>query len=130
MAFYATRPEHFTDLEGTDARPDAFLELNTHLITHDTTVGAAALTLIEACRNSEHFNVSEDGEFKVTRPLNEEEQERALRQAQREYDRETELIEKVLAGEPIYKYASWQVPHIARARGIHDVPDVIVEADQ
>lgn len=52
MHFYATRPEQFSDLVADDAQPEEFIELNHHLIAHDTAVGAAALALIEACRNS------------------------------------------------------------------------------
>ena len=130
MSRYATRPKTFADLDHWDNRPEPFLELNPKNLTHDTAVGAAALTLIEACRSSSKFDVEEDDRFIVTRPKTEKEQEWALKQAQDSYDRGTEWLQMVRDGEPIPHYAVWKVQETAKARGVTDLPEIIVEEEE
>ena len=89
------RPEKFEDLSEHEQKDNEFLDVRVDYITVDTAVGAAILNLIEACRKSDTFNVSEDGEFKVYLPKTVEERSRALRQAQQSWGYKKEAYESV-----------------------------------
>ena len=81
-----TRPTTVDDLTDYKKKPHEFLSLEITYLTRDVKVGAAALALIQAVRESEAFVLSEDGEFKVTVPLTEAELESRVKSEQRSWD--------------------------------------------
>ena len=129
MSSYATRPKTFEELDSWDQAPREFLNLDTGLITTDTAVGAAALHLIEACRNSPYFDVLEKGGFRVMQPKTEAEQEQALQDAQKAFDVQSEYLQDVRNGVPIQSWMKYTVENSAKARGITDLPEIIVKED-
>lgn len=117
------RPEVFDDLEDHEQRDNEFLGVRMEYITQDLAVGSAVLALIDACRKSETFTVSEDGEFKVYLPKTKEERDRAVRAAQQSWDFRKKAYEGLAVCEKqIETWWRYQIDSWAKGEGLPE-PD-------
>lgn len=99
-----TRPETIEDIPDYRREDHTFIQVDPQFLTTDIAVGAAMLNLIAAARASEIFEVSEDGEFKVTVPLTDKEIETRVKDAQRSWDYDAERYEKACTGQEVPDY--------------------------
>ena len=118
-----SRPEVFEDLSEWDRKDHTFLDVSREYITEDVTVGAAVLALIDACRKSDVFTVSEDGEFKVSLPMTATERENALKNAQNTWDYREKTYNNLYAAErQVESWARYQIDNWAKEEGL-EAPD-------
>lgn len=91
------RPKTVDDLEEYYVRDHKFVEVDPQYLTLDLKVGTAVLALIAACRESEVFTFSEDGEILVSLPRTAAEKLKALRERQDSWDFAQHLYEQAVA---------------------------------
>lgn len=116
-----TRPETIEDVDAYDRKAHVFIHVDPPYLTLDVEVGAALLKLIAAARNSDLFDVSEDGEFKVSVPLTEVELAQRLENAQRSWDYTEKDYEKVCDGERVESWRRHAIDRWAKDEGKPDI---------
>lgn len=125
MSFLSSRPETLDDIdldERQRRQEHTLLELKIETITEYTSVGIHLLGALNALRelaSAGHIGLTEEGgNVTAFRLLTAETKERYLGEEQRDFDRQTKVINAALNGEPVSKWEAWMVEHIAAARGI------------
>lgn len=112
-----SRPETIEDVPSYQRDPHTFIQVDPQFLTTDITVGAAILNLIVAARASDVFEVSEDGEFKVTLPLTDVEIQQRISAAQRSWDYDEADYEKVNNGEHIETWRKSAIDNWVKQEG-------------
>lgn len=111
------RPSKVADLADHEARSHEFIRIDPQFLTRDVRVGAALLNLIEAARQSDGFELDEDGTFTVSVPLTDEELAQRVKNAQRSWDFAQESYSKALSDEPLASYYRHTVDAWAEREG-------------
>lgn len=107
-----SRPATVADLSSYDTDDHDFLHADLNYLTRDVKVGAAVLTLISACRESDAFTVKEDsGSITVTVPLSADEKLKRLRTRQKSWDDRADWYARAVA-DPEGTVTEWWKPYL------------------
>lgn len=124
------RPEKFEDLPTWDQRDEDIAQIDVGEIIQyaSPALVGAAMNLI-ATAEAEGYTVSRDGEWKITRPKNQEERDRLLESEQRSWDRDKERYDKAMAGEDLDPFWANATARFAKKEGL-PIPPSLVEEDE
>lgn len=124
------RPEKFEDLIEYQQRSIQIADIDVgEIVQYASPMFVGAAMNLIAIAEAEGYEVSREGEWKITRPKNKEERDRTLQSQQNSWDYDKRRYDEAMAGEKLDEFWARHTVKFAKAEGL-PIPPSLVEEDE
>ena len=126
-----SRPEKFEDVPEWEQRAVEIVQIDVgEIIQYASPAFVSAAMNLIAIAEAEGYEVSRDGEWKITRPKNAEEQDRLLKSVQSSWDYDKKKYDAAMAGEELDNFWERHTDKFAKDEGLPIPPSLIEDEDE